>query len=77
MKVVYRPVSKSRQDELDLYYKIYTEQPTLTPGKSYDVICDYPTRYFLENDIGNQTSYKKKYFITLDEYRSLQIDKLI
>lgn len=57
----------------------------ITIGKSYEVM-DYlkrvnisfkETRYFIKNDNGYDDFYPKECFITLEEYRSLQIDKVL
>lgn len=54
---------------------------SLTINKSYEIVDIVPhysdNRYWVRNDKDRITSFPKTCFITLDEFRNLQIDKII
>lgn len=65
---------------------------TLTLGKSYTIIHEYELYalgitqeswsvkkyvYWIKNDYGNIMSISTKYFVSLEEYRISQIDKIL
>lgn len=72
-KVVYIGVKDTK------YYGAYTAQLLpLTIGKSYEKVQHNRNyRHWVIDDNGHTTSYPKECFITLDEYRSKQIDKIL
>ena len=72
----------------NLIYDTYIEDITI--GKIYDVISqdqdfvindsfitDYVTLYNLRNDKGDIIKYNKKLFINLDEWREIQLSKIL
>jgi hypothetical protein len=64
---------------------VYTKQQGLTYGKIYDVYpalnrtgnFRYDSYYFIEDDLGNPKFHPKNNFISLDEYRESQLNKLL
>jgi hypothetical protein len=49
----------------------------ITIGKSYEVVDELDNGYFIKNDNGYDDFYPMECFITLEEYRSLQIDNIL
>lgn len=49
----------------------------ITNGKIYDVVIEDDLVYFIKNDKSRIEQYIKHRFITLDEYRTQRINKIL
>ncbi len=55
----------------------YTDD--ITPGKIYEVVFKsdfFPLIYTLKNDVGIITQYNSKLFLTIEEWREKQLQKI-
>jgi hypothetical protein len=53
------------------------DKEELTLYKTYDIINEDVGTYYIRNDLGKFYDYNKTRFITLDEWRRIQLKKIL
>lgn len=61
----------------DTYSHPNRKSSTLTKGKIYSVLYEHFASYQIINDKNQNDSYIKERFITIQEYRSKKLEKLL
>lgn len=53
------------------------DKEELTMYKAYDIINEDVGTYYIRNDLGKCYDYNKTRFITIDEWRRIQLKKIL